>query len=218
MMMLLTSSLLLAPCALGYVAPARVGVARPLSRLQAYVPDGLTPEQWKAMQEKDKAKAKNYGENGPRGYKSRSFNSFVEAFERGEAKHLLPVDPRKVKSGEIPMEDVPYMQRPSGSWDGADLKGDARKRAAAKQAKGEYTMGKWLASDYEYENGGKNKVNSFFGQFAKKQEDVQTRAKKNGISNDDQMWRDAGALSKDKIAKQKATNINAPEKKFFGLF
>lgn len=58
------------------------------------------------------------------------------------------------------------------------------------------------------------------------------RAKKNGISNDMQMWRDAGALSPEQIRKQQRNSgpklnmargqtakKNEPEqKKFFGLF
>jgi len=218
-----TTSLLLAPV-LGLISsPMTTSRSSSLAttRLNAYVPDGLTPAQWKAMQEKEKAKKNSFGVNGPRGYKSRSFNSFVEALEKGEAKHLMPVDPRKVKSGEIPIEEVPYMQR-GGSWDGSDLKGKAKRRAVEKQKKGEYTAGKWLKSDYEYENGGKDKVNSFFGQFQKKEEDVKTRAKKNGISQDAQMWRDAGALSVEQARKRKggAPKIGQPEKekKFFGLF
>merc|ERR1719451_258940 len=82
----------------------------------------MSKEQWAAMQKKEKdAKAnKNFGAGGARGFKSRSFNSFVDAMERGEATHLFAVDPRKVKSGEIALKDVPYMQR-GGSWDNSDL-------------------------------------------------------------------------------------------------
>ena len=56
---------------------------------------------------------------------------------------------------------------------------------------------------------------------------VADRARKNGISNDAQMWRDAGALSQKQINSQKRwggapkIDVNAakkPEKKFFGLF
>mmetsp|Transcript_8043 Transcript_8043/g.20863 ORF Transcript_8043/g.20863 Transcript_8043/m.20863 type:complete len:96 (+) Transcript_8043:537-824(+) len=53
-------------------------------------------------------------------------------------------------------------------------------------------------------------------------EKTTARAKKNGISNDQQMWRDAGALSPEEIRKRgKADKLNssgAGEKKFFGLF
>merc|ERR1711939_174882 len=65
---------------------------------------------------------KNFGAGGARGFKSRSFNSFVDAMERGEATHLFAVNPDLVRKGEIALKDVPYMQR-GGSWDNSDLKG-----------------------------------------------------------------------------------------------
>lgn len=82
-----------------------------------YVPDGLTAEQYKKIKEKETAAAKNLGKVGPRGFKSRSFQSFQEALERGEAAHLLPVTNAKERlaKGEIKMQDIPYMQR-GGSW------------------------------------------------------------------------------------------------------
>ena len=52
--------------------------------------------------------------------------------EKGEATHLFAVDPRKIKSGEVPIEEVPYMQRAGGAWDGSDLKGAALRRAKKK--------------------------------------------------------------------------------------
>ena len=51
--------------------------------------------------------------------------SFMKAQERGEAEHLFPVDPEKVKTGEIPLKDVPYMQR-GGSWTNSDLTGKGK--------------------------------------------------------------------------------------------
>lgn len=120
----------------------------------AYVPDGLSKDEWKKIQQKEKEKKKGLGRAGPRGYKSRSFKSFQESLERGEAKHLFPVDPKKVKSGEIPIEDVPYMQR-GGSWDGSDLKGGQRKRALKKGY-----ASPWLKSDKEYAAGGYKKDQS----------------------------------------------------------
>lgn len=201
------------------LAPA----GRVSTSLNAYVPDGLSAAQWKEMQAKEKAKSLK---SDRKQYKSRSFNSFVEAMERGEATHLMPVDPRDVKSGKIPIEEVPYMQRPGGAWDGSDLRGAAKKRAVKKQEQGMYTAGKWLQSDKDYENGGKDRVNSFFAAFGKKEEDVKTRAAKNGISQDAQMWRDSGALSRQEVARMnKGRRGGAPkiqdaqkEKKFFGLF
>ena len=77
-----------------------------------YVPDGFTPESYKKFKEeeaKKKAQAKNLGAVGPKGFKSRSFQSFQEALERGEAEHLLPVlnAKEKVKKGELKVEDIP---------------------------------------------------------------------------------------------------------------
>ncbi len=34
----------------------------------------------------------------------------------------MPVDPTRVRKGEIPLKDVPYMQR-GGSWDNSDISG-----------------------------------------------------------------------------------------------
>ena len=102
--------LLLLPCSAVAFAPAQTARASVTSTaLYGYVPSGMTAEQWKALQDKEKKASKA---TDRKKYQSRSFNSFVEAMERGEATHLMPVDPRKVASGEIPLEDVPYMQRP----------------------------------------------------------------------------------------------------------
>lgn len=76
-----------------------------------YVPSGFTPEQYKKFKEAEAKKnaKKNLGGLGPRGFKSRSFQSFQEALERGEAEHLLPVwnAEEKVKRGELKREDIP---------------------------------------------------------------------------------------------------------------
>eukprot|EP00903_Cladosiphon_okamuranus_P021470 g19737.t1 len=53
---------------------------------------------------------------GVKSFKSRSFQAWQES---GDG-HLFPVDPKKVKSGEISMEKTPYMQR-KGAWDNSDL-------------------------------------------------------------------------------------------------
>jgi len=116
-----------------------------------YVPDGFTPESYKKFKEqeaKKKAAQKNLGGLGPRGFKSRSFQSFQEAMERGEATHLMPVfnAKEKIKRGELRPEDIPYMQR-GGSWDNTDVK-NARNRK------------KWLKSDKEYATGGFRKEQS----------------------------------------------------------
>ena len=60
-----------------------------------------------------------------------------------------------------------------------------------------------------------------------KGDDLAERAKKNGLSNDQQMWRDSGALSKKEIDRMNGRRMGGapklqaagePEKKFFGLF
>ena len=52
---------------------------------------------------------KNLGRVGPKGFQSRSFQSFQEALERGEAAHMMPVEfaKEKLARGEIKLEDIP---------------------------------------------------------------------------------------------------------------
>ena len=93
-------------------APSALSSSRSaLTQVNAYVPDGFTAAEWKKYQEEEnkKKKTKNLGGLGPRGFKSRSFQSFQEALERGEATHLMPVfnAKEKIKAGEIRPEDVP---------------------------------------------------------------------------------------------------------------
>ena len=70
-------------------------MAKPVSKVIAYgyVPDGFTPESYKKFQEQERKKKekKNLGRMGPKGFQSRSMQSFQEAMERGEATHLMPV-------------------------------------------------------------------------------------------------------------------------------
>ena len=79
--------------------------------LYGYVPSGFTAESYKKFKEEEAKKAakKNLGQLGPRGFQSRSMQSFQEAMERGEASHLLPVFNAKerVKNGELKVEDIP---------------------------------------------------------------------------------------------------------------
>jgi hypothetical protein len=78
--------------------------------MRVYVPEGFTPESYAKFKEAEaKKKAKNLGALGPRGFKSRSMQSFQEALERGEAEHLLPVfnARERVKKGELKVEDIP---------------------------------------------------------------------------------------------------------------
>ena len=77
------------------------------------------------VQEADAKKKKNFGAAARAVFESRSMASFMRAQERGEAEHLFPVDPAKVRTGEIPLKDVPYMQR-GGSWTNSDLTGKGK--------------------------------------------------------------------------------------------
>ena len=95
---------------------------RPATQLKAYVPSGMTPEEWEKIKAKEKKAKTNLGAGGARGFKSRSFDSFVKALEKGEATHLYAVNPEEVRKGNIALKDVPYMQR-GGSWDNSDLAG-----------------------------------------------------------------------------------------------
>ena len=79
-----------------------------------YIPGGFTKESWDKFQQKEKAKktktaAQNLGRVGPKGFQSRSMQSFQEALEKGEAAHLLPVfnAKQKIASGELKKEDIP---------------------------------------------------------------------------------------------------------------
>lgn len=63
------------------------------SSMYGYVPDGFTKESYAKFkaEEAKKKQNKNLGRLGPKGFQSRSFQSFQEALERGEATHLMPV-------------------------------------------------------------------------------------------------------------------------------
>jgi len=131
---------------------ARKGCVSPRSTSSlrmVYVPDGFTKESYAKFKEEERKKnaKKNLGGVGPKGFRSRSMQSFQEALERGEAQHLLPVFNAKERlaKGELKLEDIPYMQR-GGAWDNSDVKGAKRK--------------KWLASDKEYADGGFKKEQS----------------------------------------------------------
>ena len=86
-----------------------------------YVPDGFTPESYKKFKEQEakKKQQKGLGRMGPKGFQSRSMQSFQEAMERGEATHLMPVfnSKEKIARGEIRPEDVPVSEKvDSGGW------------------------------------------------------------------------------------------------------
>jgi len=83
--------------------------------LYEYIPSGFNKQSWAAFKSKETEakKAKNLGRMGPKGFQSRSMQSFQEALERGEAEHLLPVfnAKQRIAKGELKEEDIPYMQR-----------------------------------------------------------------------------------------------------------
>ena len=83
--------------------------------LYEYIPSGFNKQSWAAFKSKEveAKKAKNLGRMGPKGFQSRSMQSFQEALERGEAEHLLPVfnAKQRIAKGELKEEDIPYMQR-----------------------------------------------------------------------------------------------------------
>eukprot|EP00565_Helicotheca_tamesis_P006249 CAMPEP_0185726332 /NCGR_PEP_ID=MMETSP1171-20130828/2343_1 /TAXON_ID=374046 /ORGANISM="Helicotheca tamensis, Strain CCMP826" /LENGTH=212 /DNA_ID=CAMNT_0028394659 /DNA_START=114 /DNA_END=752 /DNA_ORIENTATION=+ len=173
-----------------------------------YVPDGFTPESYKKFKENEKKKKtpKNLGGVGPRGFKSRSMQSFQEAMERGEASHLLPVfnAKQRIASGELKEEDIPYMQR-GGSWDNSDVKGAKKK--------------KWLQSDKEYAAGGfkKEQSVSIFG-FGKGLDWTGTgeRAGPEGVMAAKATFKKNYKAPNVKDIKKSGNKGN--EKKFFGLF
>lgn len=84
---------------------------RTSTSLHGYVPSGFTPEQYKKFKEQEakKKQKKNLGRMGPKGFQSRSFQSFQEALERGEATHLMPVTnaKKRIANGELKPEDIP---------------------------------------------------------------------------------------------------------------
>lgn len=131
-------------------APSTQTTCGSTTALYEYIPSGFTKDSWakfKAEEAKKKAAAKNLGRMGPKGFQSRSMQSFQEALERGEAAHLLPVfnAKEKIARGELKPEDIPYMQR-GGAWDNSDVKGAKKK--------------KWLASDKAYADYGEKAAQS----------------------------------------------------------
>lgn len=206
--------------------------------MNGYVPDGLSKSEWEALKKKeaDEKAKKNFGAGGARGFKSRSMWSFIEAYEKGEAEHLYPVNPAKVKSGEIALKDVPYMQR-GGSWDNQDLIGKKgwMQTGFGMTAFNDGKANKLKKNKWDDKfNNAKPSISLFGTEIAidwtgkgGEGDKVAERARKNGISADQQMWRDAGALSPEEARKMAARNRGAPKlksatgeqpKKLFGLF
>lgn len=178
-----------------------------------YIPSGFTKESWAQFKAKEKAKKddlakKNLGRLGPKGFQSRSFQSFQEALERGEATHMMPVmfAEERVKKGELKIEDIPYMQR-GGNWDNSDVKGAKKVR--------------WLNSDKDYASGGfkKEQSVSIFGNGAGL--DWTGKRDREGPAAGMSSVK-PGKFSKNykapNVADIKAGSNAQPKKKLFGLF
>jgi hypothetical protein len=133
------------------VSSARTSINTP--RLHAYVPDGLSPEEYRRIKDKDsqQKQGKDLGRLGPKGFKSRSLQGWQQAFEKGQAAHTFaPVNYKdQVKSGSIRREDVPYMVR-GGEWDNGDVPNSV---VGAKRLR-------WSKHDREYAHGGYKKEQS----------------------------------------------------------
>lgn len=141
--------LLLSPFSLAFSpAPISSRASTSTALPMGYVPDGLTPEQYRNIKKQDENRlGKDLGRLGPRGFKSRSMQAWQEAYERGEAAHnIAPIGYRKkIKEGKLRKEEVPYMVR-GGRWDNSDVFGARRKR--------------WLKTDKDYAKGGYKKEQS----------------------------------------------------------
>ena len=193
-------------------SPQPLSVARDSATVMsmAYVPDGFTPESYKKFKAEEAKKAaakKNLGGLGPRGFKSRSMQSFQEAMERGEAEHLLPVfnAEERVRKGELKMEDIPYMQR-GGNWDNSDVKGAKKK--------------KWSSRDKEYEGGGflKSQSVSIFG-YGEGLDWTGTKSRKGPSESIPAAKPVFGRNYKaPNIKDMKKDGYEQPKKKLFGLF
>ena len=121
--MLVAALALALPLAAAFAPATPLAVSARASRAtmtMEYIPDGLSKAEWQKIKAREASARAGLGKIGARGFKSRSMASWQEAYERGETGHLMPVDPAKVKRGEIALKDVPYMQR-GGSWDNEDL-------------------------------------------------------------------------------------------------
>ena len=211
----------------------RSDVPSPRCRSETPSPRAESLTTYPPSQEADAKKKKNFGAGGARGFESRSMASFMRAQERGEAEHLFPVDPEKVKTGEIPLKDVPYMQR-GGSWTNSDLTG---KKGWMNTGFGMYAFNDGKAKkakankfDAMYNPGSKRDgfsvgifgeagaldwtgrgARSGGGAEAGSKDGVTARAQKNGISADMQMWRDAGAVDPKKLQQNRWGRGGAPK-------
>mmetsp|Transcript_26952 Transcript_26952/g.45924 ORF Transcript_26952/g.45924 Transcript_26952/m.45924 type:complete len:211 (+) Transcript_26952:104-736(+) len=186
------------------VSSAKVASSRSATALYGYIPSGFTKESWAKFQEKEKKQkeARNLGRLGPKGFQSRSMQSFQEALERGEAAHLMPMENAKerLRRGEIKKEDIPYMQR-GGAWDNSDVKGAKKK--------------KWLASDQEYAGGGYKKSQSVSILGEGKGLDWTGKRDKTGPVQGVKLGKNYKAPN---VSQMKKGTAEKPKKKMFGFF
>jgi len=103
---------------------ANVPVRKCLTSVKAYVPDGMTPEQYKALKEKESKKkvGKFDGLSGAK-FRSRSMADYQKGREAGTLRPNMPMEMslKKLNTGKIRPIDIPYMQRPNGKPDNSDL-------------------------------------------------------------------------------------------------
>merc|ERR1712025_530035 len=150
--------------------------------------------------------------------------------EKGETKHLFPVNPEKVRKGEIALKDVPYMQR-GGSWTNSDLTQKKKGWMNTGFGMNAYNDGKAKAQKANKYDAKYNAVKPSVGIFgeagaldwtgrgarsgggaeAGSKDGVTARAQKNGISADMQMWRDAGAVDPKKLQQNRWGRGGAPK-------
>mmetsp|Transcript_39452 Transcript_39452/g.68796 ORF Transcript_39452/g.68796 Transcript_39452/m.68796 type:complete len:185 (+) Transcript_39452:59-613(+) len=158
-MALLVTILATIKLAFAFVAHTPAGLRS--TSVASYVPDGLTDEQYQQIKEKERdISGKALGRVGPTRFKSRSMTDWQKA----GGKHLFAVDPKKISSGEIPIEEVPYMQR-RGAWDNSDIIQNKNLLARVKDIK-KIKVAK-TPEEIEYEQGGykKHQSISYFESF-----------------------------------------------------
>jgi len=127
----------------------------------------------------------------------------LQAWQEAGAKHLFPTDPTNKKK-----EELPYMMRRGGSWDGADIKGKGVGQGKAFQR---------TKTDEEYEKKRKqgmlDSVSIFGGQSLPWSNDA-TRA----MARPQQSEVEKKMMKKGQAKKAAEPAKDGNAKKFFGLF
>lgn len=187
-----------------------------------YIPDGLTKQQWAALQKKEEEELKKKGNLGAVGttrFKSRSF----EAWQKSGAKHLFPVNPENAN-----YEERPYMQRRGGDWEGTDLKS----KGLEGSGQGEAAKRNKIDNIYEgLQKEGKLNSVSFFGgqnlpwtsEAAAKMNNIGTSTAKSTVkltpAEEEKLKKSlAKVIDSKKDSKASPVAAEIPKKKMFGLF